>query len=351
MTRVLMTADAVGGVWTYALELARALAAHDIRTTLATMGPRPTTTQLAQAARVPGLELEIREFPLEWMLDIDGVWDAVADAGRWLLDLESAYKPDVVHVNGYAHGGFPFRAPVIVVGHSCLVSWCEANRGHFEPFALGVYRDAVTQGLRAASAVVAPSVAMLGALQRHYGPFDRATVIPNGRDPDVVSSGPKEPIVATAGRLWDTAKNAGAVAAVASDLEWPVASAGSSELRTPLQPQDDVLALLARSAIFALPARYEPFGLLPLEAGLAGCALVLGDIDSLREVWADAAMYVDPDDRDALRSTVQLLIADCGLREEMAARARERALRYSPAAMASAYAQLYSAVGAARRCA
>jgi hypothetical protein len=41
--KVLMTADAVGGVWTYALELSGALARHDIEVVLATMGPLPDT--------------------------------------------------------------------------------------------------------------------------------------------------------------------------------------------------------------------------------------------------------------------------------------------------------------------
>ena len=50
----------------------------------------------------------------------------------------------------------------------------------------------------------------------------------------------------------------------------------------------------ARAAIYALPARYEPFGLSALEAALSGCALVLGDIPSLREIWGDAALFVPP---------------------------------------------------------
>ena len=36
--KVLMTADTVGGVWTYALELAGALAPHGVTVALATMG-------------------------------------------------------------------------------------------------------------------------------------------------------------------------------------------------------------------------------------------------------------------------------------------------------------------------
>ena len=59
-----------------------------------------------------------------------------------------------------------------------------------------------------------------------------------------------------------------------------------------------------RAAIYALPARYEPFGLSALEAALSGCALVLGDIPSLREVWGDAAVFVPPDDAGGLRDAL-----------------------------------------------
>ncbi|MEB3829625.1 glycosyltransferase [Phormidium sp. CCY1219] len=51
----------------------------------------------------------------------------------------------------------------------------------------------------------------------------------------------------------------------------------------------------ARAAIYAFPARYEPFGLSVLEAALSGCALVLGDIPRLREMWGDAAVFANPD--------------------------------------------------------
>ncbi len=39
---------------------------------------------------------------------------------------------------------------------------------------------------------------------------------------------------------------------------------------------------------------YEPFGLSVLEAALSGCALVLGDIPSLRENWDGAADFAEP---------------------------------------------------------
>ena len=62
--RLLMTADAVGGVWQYALELAAAL---DADVTLALLGPAPDAGQRAAAAAVPGLRLVETALPLDWL--------------------------------------------------------------------------------------------------------------------------------------------------------------------------------------------------------------------------------------------------------------------------------------------
>jgi len=107
-TRVLMTADTVGGVWTYALELARALAPHGVEIHLATMGREPDEGQRAQAAALPNVRLHASDFRLEWM---EEPWEDVARAGDWLLALERVLAPDLVHLNGYAHGAMPWRAP------------------------------------------------------------------------------------------------------------------------------------------------------------------------------------------------------------------------------------------------
>src|SRR5690242_5747891 len=63
--RVLMTTDAVGGVWTYGLTLARALAARGVRVALAAVGPAPSAAQVAQA-ETAGLPLAVFPCRLEW---------------------------------------------------------------------------------------------------------------------------------------------------------------------------------------------------------------------------------------------------------------------------------------------
>ena len=350
-----MTADAVGGVWTYALELARSLAAHGVDVHLATMGPRPGQAQRADAARVPGLVLHESDFRLEWM---DEPWDDVTRAGDWLARLERELAPDVVHLNGYAHGALPWRVPAVVVAHSCVCSWWRAVHGVEAPSAWDRYRAAVRAGLDGAAAVVAPTEAMLEALVAEYGPVANARVVPNGRDASAFRPARKEPIALTVGRLWDDAKNVRAVVDAMQGLPWDAYVAGDAAppphagggprpdasvhwLGT-LTPEA-VAGWMGRAAVYALPARYEPFGLSALEAALSGCALVLGDVPSLRELWGDAATFVPPSRTDALRSALAELLADEVLRADRGAAARARALAFSPARMAAGYLETYAA--------
>src|SRR3954452_7981428 len=109
--RILMTADAVGGVWTYALELARGLASADVEVCLATMGPRPTDEQREAAAAIANLRLFESEYKLEWMQD---QWADVDAAADWLLSLEDRLQPDIIHLNGYVHGSLGWAAPVVM---------------------------------------------------------------------------------------------------------------------------------------------------------------------------------------------------------------------------------------------
>ncbi len=351
---VLMTADTVGGVWTYALELARELAALGVTTTLATMGDLLTLDQRADAARIPGMHLEESAFRLEWM---DDPWRDVALAGDWLLAIEQRERPDVVHLNGYAHGALPWSAPCVVVAHSCVATWWLAVFGERPPAAYDRYRAELVNGVRAADAIVAPTRAMLQALRRCHRVARRGNVIPDGVDVARFAPGNKEPFVLGAGRLWDPAKNLVALESAAARLAWAVYVAGSGRST---DEQGSARALgrispaalrdwMARAAVYALPAKYEPFGQSILEAALSGCALVLGDIPSLRELWQEAALYVPPHDVDALVDALERLAGDAALRSRMAIAARARGGEFTAERQARAYLDLYRHVVARRR--
>jgi glycogen(starch) synthase len=353
---VLMTADTVGGVWHYAVELAAALGAHGVRVALATMGGPLTASQRAHIACVPNATVHESAYTLEWMPD---PWRDVSSAGAWLLELERKLRPDVVHLNQFAFGDLPFDAPKLVVAHSCVLSWWRAVHGTAAPAEWNRYRRAVRRGLNGAAVVAAPTGAMLRTLRENYEYEGPGIAIPNGRSAREYRPSHKEPVILAAGRLWDCAKNLSALEAVAPALPWPVLVAGSnSQPGGGVRESRGVQALgelssqalaneFARAAIYALPARYEPFGLSVLEAALSGCALVLGDIPSLREVWGTAAIYVAPDDHAALELSLTRLIADAALRSRLAYAARARALAYTPERKAAAYLAAYRALAEA----
>jgi glycosyltransferase involved in cell wall biosynthesis len=195
--RVLMSADAVGGVWTYALDLSRELVSRGLSVDLAVMGPPPSDAQRADAARA-GVSLVERAGRLEWM---DDPWCDVDAAGAWLLDLDRRRRPDVIHLNGFCHGALPWAAPVIIVAHSCVRSWWRAVRGQQTPDRFNEYHARVSAGLRAAALVVAPTAAMLSEIESDYGRPLAARVIPNGRAFAPAAAVAREPIVLAAGRL------------------------------------------------------------------------------------------------------------------------------------------------------
>jgi glycogen synthase len=348
---VLMTADAVGGVWQYALDLGGALARRDIRVTLAVMGPPPDAAAAREAGAL-GLAVLHRAYRLEWM---DDAWEDVRRAGRWLLALERRLLPDVVHLNGYAHAALPWRAPVLLVAHSSVCTWWRAVKGERMPDRFEPYRAAVAASLQGAACLVAPTRAMLDAIEAEYGTESRGHVVPNGRPrpPAPRPPGAKEPIVLAAGRAWDAAKNIQALSAVANRIPWPVCVAGDDHepAGSPVEmPGVQRLGRLTpaalrswydRAAIYALPARYEPFGLSVLEAAGAGCALVLGDIPSLRENWEGAATFVPPDDHDALAAVLAGLIHVPARRDELSRLAAARAAQFGVERTADEYVRLY----------
>lgn len=356
--RVLMTADTVGGVWTYAMDLARGLREYGVEVALATMGGPVSPQQAWQAAQLDNLTLYESTYKLEWM---EEPWAEVERAGDWLLTLENDLEPDIVHLNGYAHGNLPWNAPHIVAGHSCVLSWWWSVRGEPAPAEWTRYRSSVTAGLCGADFVVAPTRAMMAELQKYYGPLRSTAVIANGRAPQCYYADTKEPFILAAGRLWDEAKNIVALAKVKDAVDWPICVAGDARHPNGTTPklgnirqagvlgQSELAALYSRAAIYCLPARYEPFGLSIVEAALSGCALVLGDIPSLRENWEGAAVFVAPGDTTALEWNLRDLIANPGCLRRLSSLAQSRARTFSVERMSSSYLGLYARLAGRRR--
>ncbi|MBV9493867.1 MAG: glycosyltransferase family 4 protein [Acidobacteria bacterium] len=342
--KILMTTDAVGGVWSYSMELARALAKSGVEIVLVTMGDAASRAQRCEALSLSNVTLVESTYQLEWTPE---PWDDVDRAGEWLLALERDTHPNVVHLNGYAHGALPFAAPVIVVGHSCVYSWWQAVHGSEPPEEWWTYHERVKAGLAGADVVIAPSWTMLDSLRSIYGVAMRGARIIHNTRTGPFTPREKQPFVLAAGRLWDEGKNVATLARVAPSLSWPVRVAGAAGESLPNVEWLGVLSACAmaeqhgQASIYCLPARYEPFGLTVLEAALSSSALVLGDIASLRELWDGAAIFVPPDDEALLRSTLLSLIEDGQLRRHYGMLARERARVYDPQTFGRRYLATY----------
>jgi glycosyltransferase involved in cell wall biosynthesis len=107
-------------------------------------------------------------------------------------------------------------------------------------------------------------------------------------------------------------------------------------------PHKDILALMRRSAIFAAPSRYEPFGLAVVEAAISGAALVLADIPTFRELWSNAALFVFPDDSAGWSRAVTELAEDSVLRGRLSAEAGARARQFTLSRQSARLYALYS---------
>ena len=345
--RILMTADAVGGVWTYAAALASALAAQGADVHLVIQGTPPND---AQRSMISHTSVRLIESPLalEWQ---DPAAANVDAARHFYALLEAEIRPDIVHLNSFREAAFDWRCPVLVVAHSCVNSWALACRdtAWLADRKWQRYTELVALGLDRAAAWVCPTRAFHHTMLELYHPRSSGSVIWNGLGEQPIGSGCKDAVILAAGRMWDAAKNLSVLAQAARGLNWPVLVAGpagdltseSAVRQLGALSRNELRQLMQRAAIFASPARYEPFGLSVLEAASAGCALVLADIPTFRELWQDAAEFVDPTDAGALHRTLAELCADEPLRARLQQAAHARSRRYSLERMVAGYAMLY----------
>lgn len=346
--RVLMTVDAVGGVWRYAMELARGLMAHDVGIVFAGLGPQPSPEQAEEAGRLG--RLVWLDEPLDWIAPDEASLKGLPEK---LCRLASEEGADLLHLNLPSQAAeMDTRLPVLVVSHSCVVTWWNAMRSGRLPAEWAWMKRQNAAGMKRADAVVAPSGSHAQALGRCYGDQPRISVVHNTISA-FLQGMEKEPFVFAAGRWWDEGKNARVLDEAAARISWPVTMAGSAAGPNGQEvvishanhlgeiPHAKVLAQVRRAGIVASPSLYEPFGLAALEGARAGAALVLSDIPTYRELWNEAATFFDPHDPEALVAAINKLSADGQLRAEMGALALARSRRFTPDVQAGRMAELY----------
>jgi glycosyltransferase involved in cell wall biosynthesis len=214
----------------------------------------------------------------------------------------------------------------------------------------------VKRGLQRAAAIIAPSIAFAAETAGTYDLAAPVSAVHNGRGDLWSRDIPQGNFVFTAGRLWDEGKNVTTLDAAAARSRVPFQAAGSvagpNGARVGLQhvqalgqlSETRLAGLYAARPIYASAALYEPFGLSVLEAAQAGCALVLSDIATHREIWGGAAIFVPPRDEAAFAAAIEDLLNDADERQQLGQLARARASLYTPERMARGMADIYARV-------
>ncbi len=346
--RLLMTTDAVGGVWRYALDLACGLGRLGVETTLLGFGPRPTSAQREEAATCA--DLFWSDLPLDWMArtpaDLAGVPGTVERIAR-----ES--RADLVQVNVPSQAaGLALGVPIVAAVHSCVTSWFRVVRGTELPADWAWQADLTRAGLATASSIVAPCESFARVLSACHPGTGTIAAVPNASaltKPAVA----KQPYAYAAARWWDEGKNADTLDEAARLCGVPIHAAGSTSgpegqqvtfryAQTPGQLcRARMVELGAAAQVFVSPSVYEPFGLAALEAARLGAALVLSGIPTYREIWDGAALFAAPDDAEGFATAIDTLSTDHDLRRSLSVRAMARAAHYTLEAQAARMSALY----------
>ncbi|EAQ02260.1 putative glycosyltransferase protein [Pseudooceanicola batsensis HTCC2597] len=346
--RILMTLDAVGGVWRYAVDLAAALAEEGCEIVFAGFGPEPDTTQRDEARGIGPLEWGAA--PLDWLASGPGDLDG---APGWLMQVAERHGVDVLHLNQPTlAAGLRGRTPCVAVTHSCLATWFGTMEGGAVPGPLRWQVEMTRAGLANAHHAIAPSAAHAALVRRVYGLADVATVRNASRSP-LLSPGDGDGHVTAAGRWWDRAKNGFVLDRAAALTDAPFVLIGSADgpdgqrfapahLPPPRAlPHGETTERIGAASLFVSPSLYEPFGLAALEAARAGRPLLLADIPVYRELWEGAARFFDPQNPADLAQTVDALLDAPDDRLALGAAAQRRALRYGLAEQAGAMLEIY----------
>ncbi|MEX2594629.1 MAG: glycosyltransferase family 4 protein [Anditalea sp.] len=347
--KILMTTDTAGGVWHYAIDLASCLLEEEIEVALIAMGPMPNTAQLSQLkkCRKKGLTFYHRPYQLEWM---DDPWEDVAEAGDWIKAIYYKEKPDLMHFNNYAQVGLGWDVPTVLVAHSCVSSWWHAVKKEPLPRQYDYYFEMVKKAFLTADLVVAPSKALMEIYHHLYGRINNPHVVYNGLSNAIIESSTKKPILFSMGRLWDEAKNIDLLLRAAPQIAGEIFIAGVKAKNFPCPENVRFLGELNRqqifnwlklSSIYVLPVKYEPFGLSFLEAASCRCALIGGDIPTLREIWGGSMIFIDPEDPKELARSCNELLMDQDQNETRGEEAFQKAKTYTLIKKKEQYLKIY----------
>jgi glycosyltransferase involved in cell wall biosynthesis len=109
-------------------------------------------------------------------------------------------------------------------------------------------------------------------------------------------------------------------------------------------PFDTLRCFYESAAAFVFPSRHEGFGLPPLEAMASGTPVVCSNVSSLPEVVGDAAIQVNPENVFDIARGIREVLLDEHTRQEMIARGKAQAKKFSWSRTAREVLEIYREV-------
>ena len=331
------------GTERYARELIRALLAA---------GSRHTFTLYFRGAPPAGAFPGAFPAPKQRVIPFPRLWTHI----RLSLELLARPRPDVLFVPAHV---LPLVHPLpsVVTVHDLGYRYFPGAH----PLGQRLYLDWSTRfSARAATRVIADSLATRGDLARFYGiPPEKVTVVYPGRDESLAPADPAavrarcnlpEDYLLHVGTLQPRKNLIRLIQAVeALRPRWPALSlvlAGRRGwLAEPILalarqhadfvrlldyvPEADLAGLYSGARAFVFPSLYEGFGFPVLEAMAGGTPVICANTSSLPEVAGEAALLVDPASTADLAGAIERVLAEPVLRAELSAKGRLQAQRFS----------------------
>lgn len=352
--KILMTTDTVGGVWNYSLELCRALIPHNLEIHLLGLGAMPDENQVKEVNKISNVIFYPSKLKLEWM---ENPWVDIEKTEKKIDALCKIIQPDLFHFNNYINKISERNIPKVTVYHSCVQTWWQAVKGCSVPQEWDDYVEHVGNSCNSSDVLIFPTNAIRKAAYKENQLHSEYKVISNAREMVFTGDAEKEKIILCTGRIWDEAKNLMLLCELADKLPWPIFVAGENADPNTSQKvtlnkvrflgklnSEELRYWLERTAIYINLALYEPFGLAVLEAAKAGCALALSNLETLKEVWQENALYFDPRKGEAIVETLLKLIEDNALRKDYQQKAKRQSSQYNGKAMGDSYYHLYESL-------
>jgi glycosyltransferase involved in cell wall biosynthesis len=335
--------------------------------------------------------LVVRRFPMPLPASsLSAVSHATTTGWRTMRSLRravSTFRPDVLHVQCFGPNG----AYATALARLCRVPLVVTLQGETLMDDADIFdtsqvlRTALRAGIRTAAAVTACSQFTLDDAVARFGlPAGAGRVIFNGvapADDDAPTGGPTAvslpaplgtvPYVLALGRVvakkgFDlllagyAAMEPGArtadlvIGGTGNALERLEAQAEESGIGAHVHfvgrlSREQVAAAMAGAAVFVMPSRLEPFGIVVLEGWRAGTAVLATDRGGPPEFVRDGedGLLVDPFDTVAMSDALGRLLSDDAFRRSMAAAGRARVAEFAWPVIVDAYRSVYRDVTAA----